>query len=65
MNVIEELCKGQPEHIQQKIKAAYWQGCVEGMSLANSPEAKIERQEGNVVYLRREQTVEKWEPPEL
>jgi len=53
MNLIEELCKGQPENIQMKIKAAYWQGCAEGVAVANSPDVKIERKEDNIVYLRK------------
>ena len=54
MNLLEQLCKDQPEEIQHKIKAAYWQGCVDGMEDANSPDSKIERQEGNVVYLKKD-----------
>ena len=52
MTLLEELCKGQSENIQTKIKAAYWQGCAEGLAAAHSPAAKIERKEDNVVYLR-------------
>ena len=66
MYEIEDLCKGQPEHVQQKIKAAYWIGCAEGLVLAKSPERKIERKEDNVVYLRsNNDRPEKWDPPEL
>lgn len=53
MNLIEELCKDQPKRTQEKIKAAYWHGCVEGMSLANSKKHKIDHKDGNVVYLRQ------------
>ncbi|MHA2403455.1 MAG: hypothetical protein ACXADH_10735 [Candidatus Kariarchaeaceae archaeon] len=53
MNLIEELCKDQPEGIQTMIKAAYWQGCADGVVAANSKEAKVERIEDNVVYLRK------------
>ena len=52
MTLLEELCKGQPENIQTKIKAAYWQGCAEGLVAGRSPAAKIERKEDNIVYLR-------------
>jgi len=53
MNMIELLCKGQPEDIQRKIKGAYWQGLNEGMAFANSTESKIERKEDNVVFLAK------------
>lgn len=53
MNLVEELCKDQPENIQRKIKAAYWHGCSEGILFAKTPDSKIERKEDNVVYLRR------------
>lgn len=49
---LEDLCKDQPEHIQQKIKAAYWLGCAEGLMLSKQTERKIKRREDNVVYLR-------------
>lgn len=52
MNLLEELCKGQPENIQTRIKAAYWQGCAEGLVATRSTDSKIERKEDNVVYLR-------------
>ncbi len=51
MNLLKELCKGQPENIQTKIKATYWQGCAEGLAAAHSPVAKVERREDNVFYL--------------
>lgn len=53
MNIeLKDLCKDQPEHIEQKIRAAYWLGCAEGLMLAKQPKRKIERTEDNVVYLR-------------
>ena len=65
MNLVKELCEGMPEEIQKKIKAAYWYGCSEGISVASAPDAKIERQEDNIVYLRKSSNPEKWVPPEL
>ena len=62
---LKELCEGFPEEIQQKIKGAYWLGCAEGIALANTPKEKVERQEGNVVYLHKSSNPEKWVPPEL
>ncbi len=52
MTLLEELCKGQSENIQKTIKAAYWQGCAEGLAAGRSPAAKIERKEDNIIYLR-------------
>ncbi len=52
MNLLEKLCKDEPHDVQIKIKAAYWQGCSEGILFGQSPASKIERQEDNVVYLR-------------
>ena len=51
INIIQTLCEGQPEHIQRLIKAAYYKGCSDGMELVNNP-VKIEKKEGNVVFLR-------------
>ena len=50
--LIRDLCEGQPQKIQHKIKAAYWQGCNEGMALAKSTDYKVDRKEGNVVFLK-------------
>ncbi len=50
-DIIKTLREGQPEHIQRLIQAAYYTGCSEGMSVAKDT-TKIERREGNVVFLR-------------
>ncbi len=52
MNLLEKLCKDEPHDVQIKIKAAYWQGCSEGILFAQSPDSKIDRKVDNVVYLR-------------
>lgn len=51
-NILEELCKDEPHNVQMKIKAAYWQGCSEGILFSKSPDSKIKRKEDNIVYLR-------------
>jgi len=51
INIIKTLCDGQPEHIKRLIQAAYYKGCADGMEVAKNP-TKIERKEGNVVFLR-------------
>lgn len=50
--LIKDLCEGQPEKIQMKIKAAYWHGCNDGIAFAESTDSKVERKEGNVVFLK-------------
>lgn len=50
-DIIKTLREGQPEHIQRLIQAAYYTGCAEGMNAAKNT-IKIERKEGNVVFLR-------------
>lgn len=52
MDIIKTLCEGQPDRIQRLIQAAYYKGCSDGMDLAKGPTTKIERKEGNVVFLR-------------
>lgn len=56
MNLIEELCKDLPESTQRKIKAAYWQGCSDGILFSESTDSKIDRREDNIVYLRNPKT---------
>jgi len=51
-NIVLELCKGQSQEVQNKIKAAYWHGCVDGLKDAKTTEDKVERRENNVVYLK-------------
>ena len=50
---VKNLCDGLPENMQMKIKAAYWQGCNDGIDYAKTVENKIDHQEDNVVYLKK------------
>lgn len=50
---VKDLCDGFPKEIQTKIKAAYWQGCNDGIEYAKAFENKVDRQEDNVVYLKK------------
>ena len=53
--VVKDLCEGENETVQKKIKAAYWTGCSDGMvaiQLMNSSKSKIDRVEDNVVFLK-------------
>lgn len=51
-DIIKTLCEGQPQRIQRLIQAAYYKGCTDGMSLNDATELKVERKEGNVIFLR-------------
>ena len=51
-SVVADLCEGLPEDVQIIVKAAYWQGCVDGLEAAKSNKHKIERQEDNVIFLK-------------
>ena len=53
--VVKDLCEGETEVVQTKIKAAYWTGCYDGMAMVhemNSSKNKIDRQEDNVIFLK-------------
>jgi len=52
-NFVKNLCDGLPEKLQMKIKAAYWQGCNDGIEYSKAFGNKIDRQEDNVVYLKK------------
>lgn len=50
---ITELCEGMDEDACNRIKAAYWQGCIDGIKAAldGDIKEKISHIEGNIVYL--------------
>ena len=55
IDVVNDLCKGETDLVQTKIKAAYWTGCSDGMMavhMMNSSKNKIDHVEDNVIFLK-------------
>lgn len=55
INIVESLCKDEPKAVAQKIQAAYWAGCAEGMEVNDAmrvAQRAVKRVNGNVVYLK-------------